>query len=55
MNFYTKVLTRFVTEPGLKLQVSFEAPTEAEQAQNTVDEIKSALRDLGLDEDASAS
>ena len=55
MNFYTKVLTRFVTEPGLKLQVSFEAPTEAEQAQNTVDEIKSALRDLGLDEDASTS
>ena len=54
MNFYTKVLTRFVTEPGLKLQVSFEAPTEEAAAQNTLDQIKSALRDLGLGEDASA-
>jgi hypothetical protein len=52
MNFYTKVLSKFVSSPGLTLQVGFDVPLDNESVKVNVDEIKSALRDLGLDEDA---
>jgi len=55
MNFYTKVLSKFVSSPGLTLQVGFEVPLDNESVKVNVDEIKSALRDLGLDEDATLS
>ena len=55
MNFYTKVLSKFVASPGLTLRVSFESPADGEHAKAKVDEIKSALRDLGLDEEATLS
>jgi hypothetical protein len=51
MTFYTKVLTRFVGTPGLKLEVSFEAPAKPEETKTKVDETKTALRELGLSED----
>lgn len=51
MTFYTKVLSRFVNTPGLKLEVSFEAPAEGDQARSKGDEAKTALRELGLSED----
>jgi hypothetical protein len=50
MNFYTKVLTRFVALPDLKLEVSFEVPVSQEQAQSKIDEARAGLNELGLDD-----
>ena len=50
MNFYTKVLARFANKPGLKIRVSLEAET-GEDAETTVQETRTALRELGLGED----
>ena len=55
MNFYTKVLTRFASNPGLKLEVSFEVPIEREQADGKVDETRSGLKELGLEDDLSVT
>lgn len=55
MNFYTKVLTRFASVPGLKLEVSFEVPVEREQAKAKEEETRSGLKDLGLDDGVSSS
>ena len=51
MNFYTKVLSRFASNEGLKLKVSFEVPAEGEQGQAKADEARSGLKELGLDDD----
>jgi hypothetical protein len=51
MNFYTKVLSRFASTPGLKLRVSFEVPAEGEQNQAKADEAKAGLKELGLSDD----
>lgn len=48
MNFYTKVVSRFATTPGLKLDVSLEVPVSPEQAKSKADETRTALRELGL-------
>ncbi len=50
MNFYTKILTRFASTPGLKLEVSFEVPVDVEQVQGKVNETKAGLKELGLEE-----
>jgi hypothetical protein len=50
MNFYTRVLTRFVATPGLTLTVSFEVPADAEQAKAKIEETKAALKELGLND-----
>jgi hypothetical protein len=50
MNFYTKVLSKYATLPDLKLEVSFEAKIDREQADTKSTETKSALRELGLDD-----
>lgn len=52
MNFYTKVLTRFVANPGLALEISFEVPVDRDQAQSKADETRSGLKELGLDDTA---
>lgn len=51
MNFYTKVLSRFVTGSGLKLTVRVEVTPEGGVSKQKVDEARSALRELGLDDD----
>jgi len=51
MNFYTKVLSRFVTSGGLKLKVEIEVSSEEGISQQKVDQTKVALRELGLEED----
>jgi hypothetical protein len=51
MTFYTKVLSRFVNTPGLKLEISFEASAGPDQAKSKGDETRTALRELGLSED----
>jgi hypothetical protein len=48
MNFYTKVLTKFAANPGLKLEVSFEVPIAREQADAKAEETRAGLKDLGL-------
>ena len=50
MNFYTKVLARRVGDPKLKLRVSFEVSADDGKGDLTADEIRTALRELGLDE-----
>jgi hypothetical protein len=51
MNFYTKVLSRFVGAKDLKLEVKFEVPTGDAVTKAKIDEAKTALRELGLSED----
>lgn len=51
MNFYTKVLSRFVAAKGLKLTVTFEVPPGEAVTKAKIDEAKTALRELGLSED----
>jgi len=50
MNFYTKVLSRFVKEGNLKINVSFESSSEAGFDKNQIEEVSSALRDIGLED-----
>jgi hypothetical protein len=50
MNFYMKVLSPFATTPGLKLQVHFELPADGNVSQAKVEEVQTALRELGLSE-----
>ena len=51
MNFYTKVLSRFASNSGLRLVVSFEVPPGEEIDQAKIDEAKTAIQELGLSED----
>jgi hypothetical protein len=48
MNFYTKVLTRFASSKELKLEVSFEVPTDRDHAQTKADDTRTGLKELGL-------
>ena len=52
MNFYTKVLTRFVKSGALKINVSFEASPEGGISDQQVEETKASLRELGLKDEA---
>ena len=49
-NFYMKVLTRFASSPELKLEVSFEVPLERELVDGKIQETRSGLKELGLDD-----
>ena len=49
MNFYTKVLSKYVDDKNLKLKVSFEASPESGISKDHLEETKNALRELGLD------
>jgi hypothetical protein len=51
-NFYMKVVTKFSGVPGLTLRVDLEVPADSERGKAQLDEMKSALRDLSLEEDA---
>lgn len=53
MNFYTKVLSKYATSQDLKLEVSFEVKVDRDQADAKANETKSALRELGLDDNVS--
>ena len=54
MNFYTKVLSKFASARGLKLTVKVEASPEGGVSKQKLEETKSALRELGLNDDVSA-
>ena len=51
MNFYTSVLTKLVQSGQIKLEVSIEASPKEGLTEQQVEEIKSALRGLGLEDD----
>ena len=51
MNFYTKVLAKFVTSGSLRLNVSFEVTPDGGLPPHRIEETKATLRELGLDDD----
>jgi hypothetical protein len=51
MNFYTKVLAKYATTGGLRLEVTFEISPEGGLLPQRIDETKANLRELGLDDD----
>src|SRR5205814_9844752 len=53
MNFYTKVLSKFATQSGLKIGLNVEIAPDGGVSSQRVDEIKVALRELGLHNDVS--
>jgi hypothetical protein len=54
MNFYTKVLSRHVTEGGLKLTVNIEANPDGGISEQRLEEARAALRELGLSDQIDA-
>ena len=48
MQFYQKVISRFATTPGLKIEVSFEVKLDGEAGRAKAEEARQALNDLGL-------
>ena len=54
MNFYTRVLSRFVTGTGLKITVNVEVAPEDGVSKQKADETRTALRELGLNDNLKA-
>ena len=52
MQFYTKILSHFATDPSLQLELRFRVAPESGIPPSTIEEIKMALRDLGLDSES---
>ena len=50
MNFYTRVLSKFATSSGLRLTVKVEIASEGGVSEQKVEETRSALRELGLND-----
>lgn len=53
MNFYTKIVSKHVSSPGLKLSVSFEIPVDSTTHTAREQEMRAALNELGLSDDRS--
>lgn len=51
MNFYTKVLSKFAADEGLKISLNVEVSPKEGVSDQKVEETKVALRELGLDDD----
>lgn len=51
MNFYSKILSKMASNPDLILKISFELPTDRDQADQVSDDAKTGLMELGLDDD----
>ena len=51
MNFYTKVLARFAATKGLKLTLTVDVNPEGGVSKATIEEMKVALRELGMSEE----
>jgi hypothetical protein len=50
MNFYTRVLSKFSTGSGLTIKLQFNVAPEAGVSEKKIDEVKAALRELGLND-----
>ena len=55
MNFYTKVLTKLVTAGGLKVSVSIDSKPEGGVSERQVEDVKTSLRGLGLNDSVDSS
>ncbi len=55
MNFYTKVLSRHVTDGGLKLTVKVEVNPDGGISEQRLEEARAALRELGLSDEIDGS
>ncbi len=55
MNFYTKVLSKFASARGLKLTVKIEVSPEGGVSKQKSEETKTALRELGLNDDVKST
>jgi hypothetical protein len=53
MNFYTKVLGRFATKKGLKITINVEVSDKDGINDSMIEETKTALRELGLNDEIS--
>lgn len=53
MNFYTKVLSRFAGSGGLKLSIQVDVTPADGLSRHAIDEARSALRELGLNDEIS--
>lgn len=53
MNFYTKVLAKYANAQGLRLTLKVEVSPEGGLSKQKIEETKSALRELGLNDDVS--
>ena len=51
MNFYTKVLSKYVTSAALKITLNIEIDQADGISKQKIDEMKTALRELGMDDD----
>ncbi len=51
MTFYTKVLSKFANEPGLKITIQFEVEGENAVTTHSTEETRAALRELGLNDE----
>ena len=51
MKFYTAVLSKFAAAKGLKLKLTVEVAPEGGISKQKLDETKSALRELGMNDD----
>jgi hypothetical protein len=49
--FYTKILAKFVSNSSLKITIKFEVDEETISAEQKKEDTKTALRELGLDDD----
>jgi len=54
MQFYTKVLSKFAAQEGLRLEVNFQVSPPEGVGRDKVEETKAALRELGLGDQVSA-
>lgn len=52
--FYMKVLTKIATLPGIQIRVEFRVPVEEVNSHYLIDEIRTGLRDVGLQEEVTA-
>jgi hypothetical protein len=50
MNFYSRVLSKFATGSGLRVTVKVEIAPEGGVSEQKVEETRSALRELGLND-----
>jgi len=55
MNFYTKVLSRYAAAKGLKIHLDVEVSPDGGLTKYQLDEIRTALRELGLSDDMEVS
>ena len=55
MTFYTKVIAKYARERGLTLSASFSIRPEQGLTKQQMDEIRSALRELGLEDELEAT